>query len=157
MFPEIPACWTLSEWVFASWLHTAGTQKSLIFPSACTFLESPHCTCCAQHTWTRWAFAESQFCWDEDWRTSSIPTTEGSAQAYTWRINHLWPERRQPALLVFFFFGGEEEFGRYFWVKVQMGGSGVQKRDSPCSLRPSTNRCDFMHMWTIWHWLMFNT
>lgn len=120
MLPEVPgvislhaAPWLSEHLPYTSWLHTTDTQKSLISLSACASLEFPHC--CAQHTRMRWAFAESQFCWEEDWRTSSLPTTEGSAQAFTWRIKNLWPERRQPELLVIFLERSKNLGGTFGW------------------------------------------
>lgn len=139
---------TFREWAFALYLMAAYSRHPKIThfpPSACASSGLPHWTCCAQHTGTRWAFAESQFYWEEDWRTFSLPTSEGSAQAYTWRINNLWPERRQSALAAIFLerrknLGGT--FGWRFELKDQEHKTGTLL---VAWGRPS-NRCDFMHV-----------
>lgn len=166
MFPEVPGVMSLHD---APWLmsicpipHGCIQQapKNHSFLSACASLEFPHCKCCAQHTWTRWAFKESQYCWEEDWRTSSLPTTEGSAQAFTWRIKNLWPERRQPALLVIFL-ERRKNLGGIFGWSFKFEGSGVQNRHSPCSLSKAFKQLwlharveDLALMYNTWMTLM---
>lgn len=101
IFPELPgvislhtALWQSENLPYTSWLHTTGTQKPGIPLSVLP--QSPHIECVVPKThWQDGLLQKGshqhQFCWEEDWRTSSLPTTEGSAQAFTWMINNICP------------------------------------------------------------------
>lgn len=112
------------------------------FPlSACASFEFPHWTCCAQHTWTRWAFAESQLCWEEDWGTSPFPPMR-ALLSLTPEGLIIYKQKGDSQHCLLFFF----ERRKNFWVKVRAEGSRVQNRHSPCTLRKA-----FKQVWLHAH------